>query len=211
MAVAPSEPHAKFEPQLDLPRVHAYLAALPAGMDSYPEAQTKASVYQALHALYPVAPTLPALPPAARSELREPRAAGVWMSTVHANVLELACADVHGLSDARFVDAAFEMNRRLLKGPMYRALFYVMSTALMLRTAAGSWRRFHVGSELTMRAAGSAGEITLTFPTHLHPPLILMEKAQAYRAAIEATGAHEVEALLDEVTPTSAHFTLSWR
>ena len=118
------------------PRLHAYVRALPSGLDSHPTCLSKASIYRKMLEQHAVDLSRGALPSAVVDLIEHPQPMGAWVPTTLGNAVELAVADTCG-SDQAFLDAALRMNRLLLVSPMYRAMFLMLSPGMVLKTSAG--------------------------------------------------------------------------
>ena len=193
------------------PRMNAYLAQLPAGIDSYPDVLEKASVYReylvgadcdALRLLLPAAlhPLVDAPPP--RS---------AWVPEVHVGALFLALSDMLGEEEA-FLDLAYRANRRLLSGPMYRLLFSLLGPRTILKGAQSRWGHFHRGVtmhvELIDEARGAT--VRLTFPPKLLVPLLFRSYGEAFRAAAEVAGAKEASVRIEAHGDAYVRFAIDW-
>jgi hypothetical protein len=82
--------------------------------------------------------------------------------------------------------------RALLRAPLYRVLFAVLSPERLLNGAAQRWHAFRQGTELvTLEKGRGFARLELTFPPGLHSDLTLYLLAAAFEAAIDCTGARE--------------------
>lgn len=178
------------------------------GLKSHANCKTKGSILQTYVDCHPVAKSLlPTLQEVTGLDARDvlPNA---WVHTVHVNLFELMIADALD-SDEAFLLAARRSNEKLLSTRTYRAIVFVASPAFLIRTATARWSHFHRGAPLVGRASGNTARLTLGFPSHLHPPLIVREKANVFAVAVEAAGGRLTRL---EVTaePTEGRVDMEW-
>jgi serine/threonine protein kinase len=194
-----------------LEMMERWLATLPAGLDSYPEATQKGSVCAAFLEGIDVRP-LDGRVPAPLSELLKFRPmASAWVSEVKATALYLACAEACFPSEAAYVEFALGTNRRLLGGPLYGMLFRAMGPRRVLEGSASRWEHLHRGStlEVTERGEGRA-VVRLSTPPHLVPPLIARCYGTVLQAVIEVAGAKAAGIAVRVESPTQLVFEGTW-
>jgi hypothetical protein len=160
----------------------AYLARLPAGLDSYPEYVGKASI--------------------APRQLRRQRGdAGPGLLA-----LEVLCDN----DAARFEQWSWDVNRALLAQPLYRAVFGLLGARLTVRAIGAAWSTFHRGVTQDVEVAGTSGTITLTGAPWLMPPELAPSYATAYRAGLAVAGIASSRSEVLTVTSTSMRLRVSW-
>ncbi|MCU0701793.1 MAG: serine/threonine protein kinase [Myxococcaceae bacterium] len=195
-----------------LARMEAWLAKLPAGLDSYPEATQKGSVVLAfLEGIDPVA--LEGRLPAPLAKLLKFRPApSAWVSEVQATALYLGGAEACFTSDDAFVDFALQTNRKLLAGPLYGMLFRALGLRRVLQGATGRWEHLHRGSRLVMtELVDGRATMHLHTPANMVPPLLARCSATALHAALEVSGAKSVEVNVVVESDTTLRFEGTWR
>jgi len=137
---------------------------------------------------------------------------GAWIPEVIFNGAMLAMADRAGWKDVQLLAWHRALNRKLFRGPVYRAVMAFFSPRALLAAGAGRWNSFHAGTVLEVTARGDrSGTAVLRHPPHLFTPLILRIYAEAFGAALEnarATGRVAVE--LAEAGESSARFVATW-
>jgi hypothetical protein len=200
----------------DLPSVTAYLSGLPHGIDSYPRAMVKGSVVRMTMGEWDFPSMLApgALPEPVETLVRHPPGVSSWVPEVHHAVV------VSAVFDARFRDAgglgAFESwvrdgNRRLLRGPLYRVMFVVLSPSRVLSGAQQRWATFHRGSLLTVVKREERVVVArLTYPPHLFGDLSLRAFAGAFQAALESAGAKSPRVTTQVESPGAALYDAHW-
>lgn len=151
-------------------RLEAYLASLPAGLDSYPTCAQKGSVVRAFLA---GAPQLRNLPEPLRVLASEKPLATSWVPEVHTSALYLALADQHFPRESDFLAYCARRNADLLRSPMYRALLAIGSPAMMLQAIRMAWPLFHRGTSLAVIEKGPGrARLQMAFPPGVIPELI---------------------------------------
>ena len=195
-----------------LPSVARYLDSLPAGIRSYPDCLVKAAVLRNEADPKPLGPEVP-LPPEVRALVDHPPPVTVWVPEVHYTVSVLATREVHfpGADTGAFAAWMHERNVRLLRTPLYRALFFVLSPERLLAGVAQRWSMFRRGTELRLASSGEGrAELVLRTPPHLYPPIQAVAAAAAFAAALEAVGARRVRVDGDLRGPTEVVFRGTW-
>jgi hypothetical protein len=189
-----------------------YIARLPEAERSYPECCLKGSVLRSVVDGLPAtgAPDLSDLPPSVLALLRAPPLPNAWVSEVGFYTIMLALQE--RMSDAAYEAWVLERNRKLLRGPLYRVLFLVVSPERLFHGAANRWSAFRKGTTLEiLELVDKSARFSLHSPPHLHTDVTIANLLLALRAAAEAAGAKEPEVRLAKLTPTRADMTARWR
>ncbi len=193
------------------PRMTAYLAQLPAGVDSYPDVLEKASVYREYLVGVDCEALRRVLPPPLLPMIDAPPPSSAWVSEVHVAAFFLALSDTLG-EEAAFLELAYRANRRLLGGPMYRLLFSLLGPRTILKGAQSRWGHFHRG--VTMHVAFADDErgatVRLTFPPKLLVPLLFRSYGEAFRAAAEVAGAKDASVRIEAHGDGYVRFAIDW-
>jgi hypothetical protein len=194
-----------------LPRLDAYLAALPGGLAAYPECQVKGTIVRMLVADRPVAVPAGALPPALARLVDEPPMGSEWVSEVQAMGLLYALADVAELADEALIILSRDRDRRTFESPAYRFLMAVATPGLLVRSAAARWSTFHRGSSLEVEGIADDGvRVGLRFPRGVFDGLHLRCFAGAFMAALELSNARSPSADIIEAGPGYARYKVAW-
>lgn len=193
------------------PRMTAYLAQLPDGVDSYPDVLEKASVYREYLVGVDCEALRRVLPAALHPLVDAPPPSSAWVPEVHVGALFLALADTVG-EEAAFLELAHRANRRLLGSPMYRLLFSLLGPRTILKGAQSRWAHFHRG--VTMQVAftdeACGASVRLTFPPKLLVPLLFRSYGEAFRAAAEVAGAKGVSVHVEAYGDDYVRFAVDW-
>lgn len=187
------------------PSVARYLALLPEGLASFPEAQAKGAILREVidDRLYRIEPA--SLPRELAALYRDPPTVSQWCPEVHFNALVLAVHDQYFAGadgEAAFDRWAYDRNRRMLDKPLYRILFSVASPSHLLHGVKRRWSAFRRGTELRVDSLdGTEGWLSLTHPPHLVTDLEARGLAGALRAALELSGGRNVTTRLVKESP----------
>lgn len=196
-----------------LPRMEAYIAALPAGLDSYPTCKQKGSLTRLWVAEMPLAAHLQLLPPDLRTLVEQPPLASAWVPEVHANALYLAASDLLFPREDDFVECIYRLDVKLFQSPLYRAITLIASPASFLRGLELGWKLFRRGQHIAITTTSPTSlRIRVTWPPLVTPMLIARCVGTGFRAAAEATGTVTgLKADLTEFDRTTAVYDISWR
>ncbi len=189
-------------------RLSEYLDRLPGGTAAYPECLARRGVVEAVLSAVPRSED-PA-PQLVADLLTMPR--GPWIPEVVFNAAMLALADREGWTEIQILAWHRALNRRLFRGPVYRAVMAFFTPRALLEHGPSRWNAFHAGTTLEVSVEGDhGGSAVLRHPPHLFTPLLLRVYAEAFGAALEnarATGRIAVE--LVEAGESSARFVARW-
>lgn len=195
------------------PTLEAYIASLPRGLDSYPEAQEKAGALRVSLGGTDLDAVCAVLPPAILDLIRNPPPVATWMSETLFTGLLCAQLDVlHGGRVESFREDLRDRNRRLLAGPLYKALFLVMSPSQVLRRLPDRWAAIHRGTSLDLVENDTPGRATIVqhFPPRLLPEWLAFARGASFEVGLELVGAKNIKVELTTYTDTSATFVGRW-
>ncbi len=203
--------HPEVDPR-SFPRLSAYLAGLPQGLDSYPDCISKASLYRRLieeHDFLPIADQLPArLVPL----LEHPEPLNTWIPAVQNNAFLLAMTDHFYDRDLRAAVAWYrDVRERMFRSPLYRMMMAVISPRYILRGARKRWETFHRGTEFEVEYGDHYANVVLTYPPNLQTRLIIRMLTGGLLAALAAAGAKDIKWGITSVTPTEARIGATWK
>jgi hypothetical protein len=191
-----------------------YLAKLPRGLDSYPDYQQKAVGYREFLAEVPAneMSALRVLPGPLLDLVERLVPVSNWIPEVHSCALFLAIADLYLESEELYLARKLELNRRILRSPLYRVLFlFVTPQGLLGRDLPARWNKFHRGLLLRAVEVGAiSAKLRMEFPHHLVPVLQIRAYAGAVQAAVEASGGRGVFVEIASSSSTHAVFEASW-
>ena len=194
--------------------VARYLAALPRGLDSYPECQTKFS--SARHALLrrPFVPEAGRFPPAVEKLMVDPPPAGTWVPSVHFHCVMTAIRESlfpGPGGEAPYFQFMRETNRDMYHRPMYRILFFLTSPKRLLVGLERRWEQFNRGTTLSLVENGERIiTVALAHPPHLFAHDHDRGWSGAIHVAIECAGGREPVVSPQRVSPTKLVLRIAW-
>lgn len=195
----------------DLPRLERWLAGVPRGLDSYPEAVAKGSLVRSVLDGQRGEELLPGLPGPLRRYVTDPPMAGEWLPEAHLAALIHAVSDLRHMSDEDVWTWVRAGNRALFSSPAYRILMMVVSPGSMIRYAARRWENWHRGTRLEAGAVSDEGvRLRLSFPVGLFDPPLLRDYCEAFAAALEMAHAADPKVRIVESGPGRATYLASW-
>ena len=203
----------EFDPSR-FPFTSAYLSRLPRGIASYPECKVKADVHEDLSTEFPQLLDSGKLPAIARDYLSG-RYTEKWLPETIGLSLVLLPRDVIFKTDEEYLEWSRIFMGRMFAKPVYKIMMHVFSSALIVMGAAKRWGSFHQGSILQVDRLRKIDGLyrtvgRLTYPPHLFSGLLLPHLASTYMAALEANKAQSPRVEAHEISPTEAHFHVSW-
>jgi hypothetical protein len=194
------------------PTLEAYLRQVPNGFDSFPACSIKASVIRDALNSKPLDDD-PRLPAPIRAFVQSPPPVSSLVPEVLSNAILLTMYDVHfgALGRRAAWDWMHATTYKLLRAPLYRILFAVMSPERLLTGVAQRWSAFRRGTELSItdKKDGFA-RLKLVFPVALHTDLTLYLLSSAFQAAIDCSGAREASVEVEARSASEAVFACRW-
>jgi hypothetical protein len=195
-----------------LKSVAAYLASISGGIDGYPDCLHKGEPLAVWLERSPTEGLAKRLPPAAAELLCASRNLPQWVPEVHATVLYLAIREAHFPDDASFLAHARRCNQFVLETPLNLVLFWAASPRDILRAASVRWGSMHRGSTIEVRSPDEhSAELTMNFPAHLLPELVVRGNGTGFALAMERAGARDLQVQLRVMNATRAVFEARWR
>jgi hypothetical protein len=197
------------------PRATEYLQALPQGIDSYPDCQVRSDAFEQLRIGYPDLAKAPGLPGVVAHFLSGGYSSD-WLPEVAGNTLLLMLRDSQLQSDEQFRIWACDDSFKIFRRPLYKALMFILSPALVVMGAAKRWGAFHKGSELyapPIRQADGVSTVIadLSYPSNLFYGLSIDRQGQAFVAALRAASAKDPVVQCERLSDTQSRFVSQWR
>lgn len=193
------------------PRYDQYLSRLPLGLNSYPEAQQRASMLRARLAESDLASRLADVPQGIVDLITSPPGPSAWVSEVKAHALLLCIGDLCCHSDEAFEALTERVNRRVLGGPIFSMLFRMLGPMRVTRGVSRRWEQLHRGT--LFRLVESSNEkcvARLEAPAHLMPPEIVRHYAIALRVGLELAGGDQASVTCETLDPRKTLFVARW-
>ena len=194
-------------------RLTTYLQHFDGGLAAHPTACMKASIVrEALLSRPLLETTIRSVPMALREVLREPPLPNAWLPVTYVAGTLLTIADQYGLDDETFVSWRREQYASLLSGPLYRMLFAVVSPEKLVQGAAYKLKSLAKDSLVVdhVETTRGNGEVKLSWPAHLIPPLLARSLMEGVRAALDLARAKNPKVQMRELTTTGASYSLRW-
>ena len=194
------------------PTVAHYLETLPDGVRSYPDAKIRGGLVNAVLKEVRFSDTRGALPDAVCDWIEQPPLQSEWIPQVIARVLLRSLHDEHFKTREAYLNWAYESQRKVLSGPLYKILFLGVSPERLIKMSASRYAHFHVG--LSMEILDRSGN-TATARLH-HPPLLCTPfdhaaTLEGFRAGLELAGGREIVSGVADYDDRSALLEFSWR
>ena len=183
------------------PLTESWLAQLPLGWDSFPEAQAKASMLRQYLDVKPLH-NVDALPPHLHALVTKPPPMNAWVPYVHHMGVTMAYREECDDDDA-FFQLVFDMTAALYRSPAYKLLMVVATKERLLRAVEKRWATFHRGTMLTLVSSSSEQALlTLTTPPHLYADAVVAG-LRAALTSVFAAAKTETEVGVKRTSPTT--------
>jgi len=192
------------------PRVAAYLAQLPQGLDSYPECQVQGGVVRTMRTDIDVRVDPTGLPAPVAALFLQPDAMPEWLPEVHACAMTLAIAEALG-SDEAFLAHDKAAQHRFYASVAFRVLTAFVPVQTLLNVSAPRWSALHRGTRLTITTLGSnEAAARIDFPAQLWPPVIGKMIANNFQAGLLTAQTKAVSVSLLDADATHFDFRAAW-
>lgn len=186
-----------------LPRTREYLATLPDGLDSYPEAQAKGSMARTVLDYKPDALDPGRMPDELRWMLEHPPTANQWIPETRVLALMHAVRELAFDDDAGFLDWVSDALSELFGNPMYRMLMAMASPHMLARQADRAWARVRRGTVRELEELGANHNVgVLRYPPYLFDRLSMDIACTGVAIPYRMSRAKAPEVRLVEWTPT---------
>lgn len=190
----------------------AYLAALPAGLDSYPECRTKGAIVRSAIDDSDLGPAVELLPAPLAALVRERPPLTAWVPAVHSDAIFHAHCDLYARTDRAMLDWTYLRSSRASSSKAYRHLLTVAGPRFLLRTGVRLHGFFQEGTDLVIpELEASRAVIVLSHPPHLHSRLNQLSNVALIRALVELTGGRDAVCDMVEHGPAGARYVATWR
>lgn len=169
-----------------LPRLEAYLASLPDGLDSFPDCQAKAALFRENLKQLPVHELPSSVPARIRTRLLDGDAMTSWVPECEYNAAFLTLLDVHDVSDADAPRVWYRVTAALIASPIYKFALGLFSRERILRGVSAQWGIFHRGTEMEVGGTTERTEFSLVSPAALMPPVVQRAYGDVMLAVMES-------------------------
>lgn len=187
-----------------------YVAALPQGLDSYPQHTIKAAFARTL--LDELSEPPRDLPGPIGALVDSPPVISARIPEVHHQALLLGVEEqVFDGNTSAFLDSMLHMQRRLLNRKIYAPLLQLVDAPRLFKYAARRWNNFHRGTTLqVVNIISNEARISISHPQGLFSSLGREALAGGFRVAIEAGRSHEAEVVVIEASDERTDFRGRW-
>lgn len=196
-----------------IPRMSAYLAPLPNGLESYPACMVKGAVARPFlaGALTPAQVAEAGLPPPVAALLREAPLNSAWIPEVELWSALAAVVELRGFDDQAALDWFAQRDEEALTNPVLRLVMRFSSVEFLLPLSSGYWSMTHKGSKLEVeRPSAQEAIIHLDYPPNLFDQNVAKLLTQAFAVPLRLSRATSVAVSLDDWKPTRATFRGKW-
>lgn len=192
-------------------RLATYLRRVPDGWASFPACRAKSVLFTRLVAMA----ERDWLPPELLARLDTPMLSTAWAPEIEQVALMLAIYDhrVHSAADeAAFHEDMVQLNMGLFKSPSYAPLVANATPTRLMRMMSESWKLFHRGTSLELRAS-SPGRVVMDFrfPPLLHPEESVRTRTASVRGALLSAGAAGVQVGYAVEAPGHVCYEATWQ
>ena len=194
------------------PAVAAYVATLPNGLESYPEARVTRETYATYFAKFSQVDTTNI--PVELLNLLQGHATE-WLPEVLVNVLLLMCRTLAFSSDDAFISWGRNNMENLTQSPVNRLALRMLSPSLLLMNSAKRWGLFHQGTTLTASPVTKGNNhcycsLVLQFPPQLYDSILVRMLGEHYALVLTKSRAKNLQYVTREVSATQGHYEMSW-
>lgn len=188
-----------------LPHVDEYVAQLPDGLASYPEAVAKASTLRQMRSILPADFEWDRMPAELREVVVSPPPVSSWVPESIACAVSLAVRDIAFDDDAAFLDWIEGGFSTFFAGPLYRVLMAVASPHSLARGAGKRWAALRKGTTRSLVEEHPNGNISrVDYPPWLVPRLHAEGTARGILVAYRLSRARDPRVLIEE--HSSVHY-----
>ncbi len=200
-----------FDPEI-YPRVSAYVASLPDGLESHLECTCRADVPNSVRRQLPEAFDGKGMSSEARQRLLAEWSDDEWIPDVLNVTLRLMCRDRACKSDEEYLGRTLDFAGQVFQRPIYRALMHLLSPTLTLLGIEKRWGAFRRGTTIasTGRRQDGTAELTVGYPPFLYPRLMSETMGMTFRAGMTAARAKNLTVDLSAHSATESRYLLAW-
>lgn len=192
------------------PTLASFVARLPNGLASYPQCKIRGSLVHSMLQTRTIERPEQGLPEELVELIRHPPVYSAWVPQVHGRAILRVVYDEHFAAPERYATWAYESQKKLFSGPLYRILFWGISPERLMRMAVTRYEHFHVGVSMTLQAGPKGGAAMLRYPPDLFDSLDHLATLEGFRAALELAGAAKVRTEVAENDASSARLIVEW-
>lgn len=189
-----------------------YLQSLPAGIDSYPECQTRGIIVRSAVKEHAPKPAWSTLPLQLRELIHDPPLPTTWVPAVLSDAMFCVLVDTYYPTKQAIFTWNHDRTSRLSRSTAYRMLTRATSLRTFLRSAARVHEYFQRGTNMRVELhEKTGGTFWLEHPPYLHCELNHYSNEAVFQAVLETAGVSEPLVRLVEVTPRHGKYEAQWK
>lgn len=192
------------------PALADYVERLPAGLASYPEAQSMGILLKSSVVGHYFHPTWKDLPVQITELFRKPPLPTAWVPTVLNDAIFSLVADTFYPTEDALMKWSYERTIRLAALPMYVPLTKMAGVDRFMRAAARVHDLFQRGTQLEVEARPGSADLRLRHPPHLHSRKNHLTNEAVFRAVLESAGGTGATVKLVESRADGARYHAEW-
>lgn len=196
----------------EFPELVRYLAALPSGIDSYPDCRAKASLYRSVADASPIREAdRDALPKPLLRLLTHPVPISSWIPEVHSHALMLAIYDRCFSSVEEFTEFTYQRQRNLFGGRVYSIALHIVTPKMLVKTAAIRFGMFHRGTDFVVSELEATGAmVNVTCPPGVYDDISRIALCEGLRAALDLCMGGGASVKVVETTRSRTTIRVRW-
>jgi hypothetical protein len=192
------------------PTVAEYLRGLPGGLAAYPDCKVRGGLVNSILQAFEL--DARGLPDSLCQWIDSPPLQSEWMPQVAARAFLRVLFDQQLKTREAYLQWAYESQKKVLSGPLYRILFLGISPQRLVRVAASRYAHFHQGLTFTIEHQSSQqATAMLRYPTNLCTPFDHVSTLEGLRGGIELAGGKQVQTRVVDHTHNSARLQVDWK
>lgn len=206
-------PSARYGSQVDETRfahLSRYLKELPAGLASYPECESKGTLFRTALQGNAFDPSWNELPEALLEALRHPPLPTQWVPSVLADAAFFVVCDTYYPTAEAMLRWTYTRTMKVADSATYRVLTRVAGLRNFLRGAVKVHGLFQRGTHVTVELGQNEAHIVLSHPPYLHLGFNHLSNEASFAAALESAGARESSVEMTESKPDYATYVARW-
>ncbi len=193
-------------PPADLPQTREYLASLPAGLESYPEATVKGSLMRELVNRPPPPMKIDAVPEDLRPLFDDPPLVSEWVPEVRLVALCMTTLEIaYEGEQAPYCDFIQKAMHDVMGSPLYRVLFALLSPHRLAKGSQKRWDALRRGTTRQLLERNENGNVgVIGYPPNLFNRFYIANTLAGLLGIYQLSRAPDPVGRILEWTPTSA-------
>jgi len=190
-----------------LPRTQEYLARLPDGLNSYPDAVVKGSLVRGISEFKTERFASRPLPSQLQAWIDAPPLASQWVSETRLVAFGIAVRESYFDTDGEYLAWTELPLTKTLRSPLYRVLFALLSPGRLVKSGSKRWGALRRGTSRELLERNENGNLgRIVFPPDLYDALYLSALLGALRIVYTMSGAQDPSV---EIVESSSEFVVT--